>query len=520
MRTSILLAAVVVALSSNGAAAAAAAVAPRQASSDPASAAATATGAVSSAIGSAANSANGATATAASATEVPTAGASSSTAAGGDGDDNDSDASTVAGSATSAASPSSTGNSSVVAPVVSASAPAQASPVPELPPYGAQNLSSYANDSLAGPNGYGNSECRSVTLNITANALNINYTNVDDMYSNQSYITGQVLEFANLQMPWIQSHESGTEPNNRTYSISADYCTPRQGASDNSSLILAVHGIGFSKSYWNFSPDNSSSSEGSPYSFIDQATSQGYSVLAYDRLGTGESEHPDSGFQQVQAATEVSILNGILAQLRNGSAIEGQQFDRIVGVGHSYGSVQLQASSATAPDLLDGIALTGYSNSTAGLTQFFAGSTLMPANQVQPDRFNNISSVYLLTGSAAADLTLFAWPPNYSPEAIEVARSQYSDVVNLGTLTSQATVQQPATNFAKPVFVISGEHDLPFCSGTCQPALLDGVRDTLYPQASNFSSYIVPSTGHGIEVHYTAASANRLVMDFIMGNGL
>jgi pimeloyl-ACP methyl ester carboxylesterase len=46
--------------------------------------------------------------------------------------------------------------------------------------------------------------------------------------------------------------------------------------------------------------------------------------------------------------------------LRSGQ-INGTNFTKVVGVGHSYGSVQTEALSATAPQLLDAVLLQGFS---------------------------------------------------------------------------------------------------------------------------------------------------------------
>lgn len=46
--------------------------------------------------------------------------------------------------------------------------------------------------------------------------------------------------------------------------------------------------------------------------------------------------------------------------LRNGE-IGGQRFDKIVGVGHSYGSAQVQAITSHAPTALDAALLQGFS---------------------------------------------------------------------------------------------------------------------------------------------------------------
>lgn len=421
--------------------------------------------------------------------------------------------------ASSASGDSSAGVSSVTSSaIISASAPASASPS-ALPSFASQNLSSYANSSVHGPQGLRNANCRNITIPVSTNSSNIQYIDVDDHYNNQSYITNQVLSFANQQQAWISAHENGTFNYKGNFNVSATFCSPIQSANNtNSSLIVATHGIGFNKEYWNFLNDTAPE-----YSLINQATSEGYSILTYDRLGTGNTSHPESGFNETQIGTEVSLLANILTQLRNGTAFEGQQnFTNILGVGHSYGSAQMQALTATAPDLLDGVALTGYSNSSAGIAEFLVGGALTPANQVFPNasRFSNESSIYLVNGSPTSTYELFLWPPNYDASYAAIAAGPlYSDAVTLGQLTSQNALAQPASNFSGPVFVISGEHDLPFCGGNCQPPLLEGVKQ-LYPQAGNFSTFIEPSSGHGLVVGYTGPDSNRRVVEFFKSNNL
>lgn len=380
-------------------------------------------------------------------------------------------------------------------------------------PYGAANLSSYDNSTIHGPNGLNNAQCQNLTIQVPVEADNIRFAGLDQQYNNQSYISGILLRLANFQMPFMASHQNGTFTNTNTYNISAAYCTPKQGGSNNGSLITAVHGVGFNKDYWNFqyAPE---------YSLVNQAASYGYSTFIYDRLGTGNSSVTENGIDEPQAATEVAILANILRQLKNGTAVEGRQFDRIVGVGHSYGSIQVQALTAAAPELLDGAVLTGYSSSTGGLSQFLVSSNLIPAREALPDRLGDRPPVWLATADIAADTQNFFWPPNYSAEAAQQARAQGADAVSLGTLLSMASVAKPASNFTGPVFVISGQHDLPFCSGDCTTGdKLQNVK-MMYPQTSNFTTSIVPESGHGLVPHYTGPDSQRQTLEFIMANGL
>lgn len=62
----------------------------------------------------------------------------------------------------------------------------------------------------------------------------------------------------------------------------------------------------------------------------------------------------------VQAHTDLAIVTQFAIMLRSGF-IGGINFTKVIGVGHSYGAIQLQALSATAPELLDAVLLQGFS---------------------------------------------------------------------------------------------------------------------------------------------------------------
>lgn len=62
----------------------------------------------------------------------------------------------------------------------------------------------------------------------------------------------------------------------------------------------------------------------------------------------------------MQTPTDLAIAIRFTEMLRNGE-IGGQRFDKIVGVGHSYGSAQVQAITSHAPTALDAALLQGFS---------------------------------------------------------------------------------------------------------------------------------------------------------------
>jgi hypothetical protein len=71
-----------------------------------------------------------------------------------------------------------------------------------------------------------------------------------------------------------------------TYNISAQYCKP-DGANHSNTIQLLTHGIGFDKTYWDLDYNNYN------YSYVNVALAAGYSALAIDRFGIGNSSHGD-----------------------------------------------------------------------------------------------------------------------------------------------------------------------------------------------------------------------------------
>ena len=88
----------------------------------------------------------------------------------------------------------------------------------------------------------------------------------------------------------------------------------------------------------------------------------GYSTLAIDRLGIGQSSTADP-LNVVQAPATISTVLEITRMLRAGR-LPGvhTSFDKVVHIGHSYGSLLTYELVAMYPDVSDGIILTGFSH--------------------------------------------------------------------------------------------------------------------------------------------------------------
>lgn len=110
----------------------------------------------------------------------------------------------------------------------------------------------------------------------------------------------------------------------------------------------------------------------------------------------------------------------------------------------------------------------------------------------------------------------------FSPASLALSFKS-AQAVTLGAYFTIGTAAG-ASNFTGPVLVINGNEDFPFCNSNCSSVvngstIPEGVK-SLYPTASNFSSVIVPQTGHGISAHYSSSAAYEQVMSFIIANKL
>lgn len=275
-------------------------------------------------------------------------------------------------------------------------------------------------------------------------------------------------------------------------------------------------------SYWDLNYNNYN------YSYVNTALAAGYSTLAIDRYGIGNSSHGDP-FNEIQAQAEVEALNEITKKLRAGRIAEIKTaYKKVIHVGHSFGAVQSYWLSALYPKSTDGVILTGFSVAPQFIPYFGAGNNFHSARLNQPLRFGNSPSStvqrlaakygldkdivpglqkalasagiklssqnvwdvvattevgdlingYNTTGFtldypsgyfANSDLTalqyLFLWPGNYDV-GLAVVGERTKQPVTAGELLTIANA--PASSpFTGPVLVITGEHDVPFCGGNC-----------------------------------------------------
>jgi pimeloyl-ACP methyl ester carboxylesterase len=203
-------------------------------------------------------------------------------------------------------------------------------------------------------------------------------------------------------------------------------------------------------------------------------------------------------------------------------------YDKVIHVGHSFGSVQSYWLSALYPDNTDGLILTGFSLASQFLSYVVAGWNLHSARLNQPLRLGNASNEVvreLASQNGMGDNVVQGLQRILSAAGIdlssqevwnEVATTEILDLINgynktvqsydypsgylassdltalqyaflqpgnydVGLALQGEKTKQPVTtgeiltignapsssSFKGPVLVLTGEHDVPFCGGNC-----------------------------------------------------
>lgn len=352
----------------------------------------------------------------------------------------------------------------------------------------------------------GHVTCITGTLDVNASATNL-HLNIE-MPANSSVVTELVLEIFQSNSTVAENYGGPPTEVNGTYEIYSQLCFPN-GQINTTTIQLLTHGIGCDRSYWNIAPD---------YSYVDYVAQQGYTTFFFDRLGTGLSDHPDP-IQIVQLPLQVEILHSIVQLLRTG-AIAGHSFKHVIGVGHSYGSIQTQAVTEKYPQDFDAVVLTGFTTSVTGMPIAFSSQDLAIASEVLPTRFAGLSNGYLVTSQIQGIQFLFFRAPSFDPALLNLA-DLTKQTLTVGELISSRS-PSVAPKFSGAVDVVVGENDVPDCQGNCfyPQNLVSSVQGELFPVARNSSSwYIVPGTGHGINFHYSANEAYAQIQTFLRNNG-
>lgn len=363
-----------------------------------------------------------------------------------------------------------------------------------------------------------NAICISGIIPVEASTTDNVHLNISSTLSSQE-VTQLILNLGIANSDYVATVTGSPSSVSGTWNISARLCYPAKAPDQSATEVqLLTHGVGFEQSYWDF-PNPGHSGSGN-YSYVDAAALANRTSFTYDRLGIGNSSHPDP-IQVVQGPLEVEILHNIVAMLREGQ-LAGQKFDTIVGIGHSYGSALTTGVTNRYPQDFDAVVLTGFSSNVTGGVQFTSGLNLLSAAKADAARFAGLPDGYLLPSTeSGVQYAFFSYPDFQDDVLVEAFQT-----IQTTTVGEQLTMEhvlsetnETFTNFTGPVFMLDGSHDLFFCDGNCTypENILEQTLSEIFRHRDMAKSgwSLLQGSGHGVNFALNASVAFEAILAWI-----
>jgi pimeloyl-ACP methyl ester carboxylesterase len=368
-----------------------------------------------------------------------------------------------------------------------------------------------------------------VDVPVVANTTVVTYPGPTNNFELTEFITN----FARKDTTAFATYIGGTSQVSDTFSIFSKLCVPNDAtkASKLTSVQFLTHGGTTDYNYWDFAAG---------YSYVDAAAEKGYATFSYDRLGTGNSEHPDPK-QVVQTPLQIDLAH-VLIQKIKAATIGGIKFTNVVGIGHSLGSAVTQGVAAKYPSDFNALALTGHSQGSEGGTIGFAAAAQQIANTL-PDRpeLKTLPNGYFSLGPIPQTLqfAFFYYPYFNNTRTLLHIRCQeaancssvFTQEFNtrqtnaIGETLTLGGLYTPATAYTKPVQILNGIQDYFYCQGNClaggDDATLDALN-VLFPNREKNKSEAVniEDCGHNINLHFKRTEAFGRILTFIANAGI
>lgn len=301
-----------------------------------------------------------------------------------------------------------------------------------------------------------------------------------------------------------------------TFKIHANLCVPLSSNKKNV-LQIATHGLGYDSRYWDsaYQPEN--------HSYVEAALQSGYSILTYDRLGVGQSDHPDA-YTVVQSPLELEVLHQLTLMARNGMlyslAEQSALPSKIIHIGHSYGSFLTYGFMTKYGNLTDGAVLTGYlvSDYLGKLGSTIWNYEYAATSSPPFDR----PSGYIVAKKNGVQNVFFGGDPKtaFTPELLNYG-NEIKQPMPIGESASAYTlIGHSAPEFRAPVQYVLAEFDLGICAGDCKGLADMEVLNKTYPDATAIEVVVQPNTGHGLPLHNNATAGFQLTFGFLEKYGL
>jgi pimeloyl-ACP methyl ester carboxylesterase len=250
------------------------------------------------------------------------------------------------------------------------------------------------------------------------------------------------------------------------------------------------------------------------YSWVDHATSLGYSTLSIDNLGTGGSDRPDP-INVLQFPLQSQIILNIIHALRTGNCSNSipRKFDKLIMVTHSYGSLHGRELAIAHPaDGADAYILTATAANLVGIQTIVQTATAGSVSAYDPENLGNLPPAYMAFRALGLKDVLYSLDGEFDPELLKHDMEGPAHTFAVGELVSPK--QNVTSNFTGPVLVLTGRLDPIVCdakgNNTAQVAdcgvgkkSIPGQTAEVFPNAK-FDVYVPDKAGHNLNLGYSA----------------
>lgn len=259
---------------------------------------------------------------------------------------------------------------------------------------------------------------------------------------------------------------------------------------------VLVSGNTYGSIYWEFpyQPKN--------YSYVNALTKAGYATFNIDRIGIGKSSRPDGDLVTIK--TNSYVLNQINQALRNGE-INNIKFERIINVGHSFGSLVV-INTASNFGGVDGVILTGFLHNLSEKYFQDLNDSIYPA-QLDPRFIDKDLPDGYITTRPGTRAKLWYNESNADPKVIALDEATKETLTNGEVETGlDVLFSDESKRIDVPVLMVIGQNDYPFCTEN----ICDNAENVAAFEASFFSpeaqlqTYVLQDAGHNINLELNA----------------
>jgi pimeloyl-ACP methyl ester carboxylesterase len=300
------------------------------------------------------------------------------------------------------------------------------------------------------------------------------------------------------------------DPGPANYTLWGQLCFV--GATTPHTVQLLVPGATYTHLYWDFP-------YASPYySYVRAATAAHYATFNVDRISTGNSSRPPSA--DVTMASEAVALHDAISALRSG-AVGGTPFQKVLWVGHSYGSMLGQVEIARYHDV-DGYLDTGMLHSFTDAFAATVPTVVWPAGSDPKFAGLGLDPGYFTTIPGTRGQI---WYDAQTSDPNVIAQDEATkDVLSINALTEIPALLLPPSpadavsrQIDVPVLVVVGGRDFIFCGspGGADCSSANSVRayeSPYYAPGANVQFAVIPNTGHDLALSITTPATSAIML--------